>query len=297
MRMRSLATLAGIVLLVGACADSRLVSDVSQLKPKESGFKANLHKEYVDLAKAELAEGDTRDTGVFARNAEAAAMGKSVDPDKLWDRSYNKKHQTVLFDERDRLLAALDGGGRANHGAIAARAQAMFDCWAQEQEENNQPPDIERCRSGYMKAMDQLAAAMKPKPAPKMAAKPKPKPKKKAKKKGVAIENPYVVYFDYDSTTIANMESVRQITAAAKAAKSNKSTRIEVTGHTDTSGASAYNQKLSEARAKVVDEALVALKINRLIIERHASGENEPDVNTGDGVRKGENRRVEINVR
>ena len=91
MRMRSLATLAGIVLLVGACADSRLVSDVSKLKPKESGFKANLHKEYVDLAKAENEEGDTYDTGVFAPRAEASAMGKSVDPDKLWDRSYQEE--------------------------------------------------------------------------------------------------------------------------------------------------------------------------------------------------------------
>ena len=122
------------------------------------------------------------------------------------------------------------------------------------------------------------------------------KPKKKAPKK-IAIENPYVVYFDFDSTTIADMESVRIITAAAKAAKSNKSTRIEVTGHTDTSGASDYNQILSEARAKVVDEALIALGINRLIIKRHASGENDPGVNTGDGVREGKNRRVEINVR
>ena len=288
MRMRGLATLAGIVFVAGACTDARLVDSVSQLKPKESGFKANLHKEYVDLAKLELDEGDIYDTGVFARRAEAAAMGKGIDPDVLWDRSYSKKNRDTLFKERDRLLAALNGGGRSDHPALAARAQAMFDCWAQEQEENNQPADIKRCRDGYMKAMDQLAAAMKPKPAP--------KPKKKAPKK-IAIENPYVVYFDFDSTKIADMESVRNITAAAKAAKSNKSTRIEVTGHTDTSGASDYNQRLSEARAKVVDEAVIVLGINRLIIERHASGENDPGVNTGDGVREGKNRRVEINVR
>ena len=42
--MLSLATLAGIELLAGACTDARLVDSVSQLKPKESGFKANLHK-------------------------------------------------------------------------------------------------------------------------------------------------------------------------------------------------------------------------------------------------------------
>ena len=120
--MRSLATLAGIVLLGGACTDARLVDSVSQLKPKESGFKANLHKEYVDLAKLELDEGDIYDTGVFARRAEAAAMGKGVDPDVLWDRSYSKKNRGTLFKERDRLLAALNGGGRSDHPALAARA-------------------------------------------------------------------------------------------------------------------------------------------------------------------------------
>ena len=172
----------------------------------------------------------------------------------------------------------------------------MFDCWAQEQEENNQPPDIERCRSGYMKAMDQLATAMKPKPMPKMAEKPKPKPKKMMKKKAKAMtfKMPFVVYFQFDSTNIADMASVRTLTNAGKAAKSSKSTRVEVIGHTDTSGNAAYNQKLSEARAKVVDEALVALGVNGLVIESHSRGQNDLEIQTGDGVRKDANRRVVI---
>ena len=296
MRMRSLAILAGIALLAGACTDARLVNDVAQMKPKESGFKASLHKEYIDLAKAELEEGDYYDTGVFARRAEDAANGKDVDPDVLYDRSFTAKNAEMLYAERGRLLSALDGGGRENHGALAARAQAMFDCWAQEQEENNQPKDIERCRTGYMTAMDQLAAAMKPMPKPKMAEKPKPKPMKKEKKKATTFQVPYVVYFDFNSTNISDMASVRTLTEAAKAIQKNKSIRVEVIGHTDTSGNAKYNEKLAAARAQVVDDALVALGVNSLIIERSSTGENDLEVQTGDNVKKDANRRVVIIV-
>lgn len=290
MRIRTLAVVTGIAMLAGACTDARLVDNVSQMKPTEAGFKTGLHKEYVALARTELDEGDFFDTGVFARRAEAAAMGKDVGPDQLWDRDYTKKNRGLLFKERDRLLAALDGGGRANHPALAARAQAQFDCWAQELEENNQPQDILRCRVAYMEAMREMADAMKPKVAA--------KPKKVEKKKRAAMNflMPFVVYFDFNSTTITDMDSVRTLTDAAKAAKKGKSTRIQVIGHTDTAGSAAYNQKLAEARAKVVDEALVALGINGLTIERSATGETDLEVQTGDNTRKDSNRRVVIIV-
>lgn len=283
MRIRSLATLVGIALLAGACTDSRLVENVSQMKPKESGFKANLHKDYIALARAELDEGDLFDTGIFARRAEAAAMGNTVNPDQLWDRGYSKKNRDLLFKERDRLLAALKGG-RAQQPAFASRAQTQFDCWAQELEENTQPRDIQRCRIGYMEAMREMADAVKP------AA----KPKKKAK--AMKFQMPFVVYFDFDSTTITDMSSVRTLTDAAKAIKKGKSTRVEVVGHTDTAGSAAYNEALALRRAKVVDDALVALGINSLIIERSARGQNDLEIKTGDGVRKDGNRRVVIIV-
>ncbi len=294
MRIRTLATLAGIILLAGACTDARLVDDVSKIKPKEGGFKANLQKEYVTLAKAELDEGDIYDTGIFARRAEASAMGKSVDPDSLFNRDLTPKNRALLFKERNRLVNALDAGGRAKQPGFAARAQAQFDCWAQELEENNQPRDIQRCRIGYMVAMREMADAMKP--AMKVAAKPKPKKKEKPKRKAASFKMPFVVYFDFDSTTISDMSSVRTLTNAAKAAKKGKSTRIQVMGHTDTSGNADYNAALAERRAKVVDEALIALGINGLIIERSSSGEEELEVETGDGVRKDANRRVVIIV-
>jgi len=285
-----------MALLLGACTDARLIDNVSGMKPKESGFKANLHKEYLDLARAEHEEGDIYDTGVFARRAEAAALGKNVDPDLLWDRHYTGKNFETLNKERGRLLGALDGGGREKQPMWAARAQAQFDCWAQELEENNQPDDIRKCRIGYMEAMREMIDGMKPV----AMAKPEPKPMAKAppKKKAMPAKflMPFVVYFEYDSTKIASMSSVRTLTQAAKAAIKGKSTRVEVIGHTDTSGSAAYNEKLAEARAQIVDDALVALGIDSLTIERHSSGERELEVQTGDNVRKDANRRVVIIV-
>ena len=299
MNIRRLATLTGIALLTSACTSSRLVNDVSQLQPKESGFKANLHREYIKLAKAELEEGDYFDTGIFSRRAESAAMGKNFGPDRLWQRDFDKKNRALLNKELDRLVKALDGGGRAKQPVFAARAQTQFDCWAQELEENNQPRDIQRCRNGYMVAMRDLADAMKPAPRPKMAMKPKLKEKIKkikTKSKALTFVKPYVVYFDFDSATLSGMNSVRTLTQAVAAVKNNKSARIEVIGHTDTAGSADYNLKLSEKRAKLINQALTALGINLLTIEQSAMGQKDLAIETKDGIREAANRRVVIVV-
>jgi OOP family OmpA-OmpF porin len=53
-------------------------------------------------------------------------------------------------------------GERAHRGAasakpaMAARAQAMFECWTQEQEENNQQDHIDRCRIQFFIALAQI---------------------------------------------------------------------------------------------------------------------------------------------
>ena len=81
----------------------------------------------------------------------------------------------VLSAARERLVAALAGGAADKDPANAARAQVMFDCWMQEQEENFQPAHIAACRDGFTDAMGIVEAALKPAPAP-VAAKPAPQP-------------------------------------------------------------------------------------------------------------------------
>jgi outer membrane protein OmpA-like peptidoglycan-associated protein len=109
----------------------------------------------------------------------------------------------------------------------------------------------------------------------------------------VDIQRSFLVFFDFDKSDITT-EAARVIAQAADHAKRGGIARIVVTGHTDTSGAPAYNQRLSERRAANVREALVRQGMAANAISTVGKGESTPLVNTGDGVREAQNRRAEI---
>ena len=57
------------------------------------------------------------------------------------------------------------------------------------------------------------------------------------------------MYFAFDEWSLSS-EALQTITDAVWTAHDSRAGYIEVLGHTDTSGARAYNQELSEHRAK-----------------------------------------------
>ncbi|HEX3674738.1 MAG TPA: OmpA family protein, partial [Rhizomicrobium sp.] len=71
---------------------------------------------------------------------------------------------------------------------------------------------------------------------------------------------------------------------------------ITIVGHTDTSGSTAYNQRLSVKRANVVEEALVDLGARREAISASGVGETDLAVQTADGVKEPKNRRAVITL-
>ena len=103
----------------------------------------------------------------------------------------------------------------------------------------------------------------------------------------------YLVFFDWDRADLT--DRARQIIAeAAQATTRTQVTRIEVSGHTDKSGTARYNQGLSVRRAQNVASELVRLGVPRQAISVQGFGESRPLVQTADGVREPQNRRVEI---
>jgi outer membrane protein OmpA-like peptidoglycan-associated protein len=70
-----------------------------------------------------------------------------------------------------------------------------------------------------------------------------------------------------------------------------------VNGFTDTSGSVQYNQALSIWRARTVADELVRDGVPASVISIQGFGESNPLVPTGNGVRKAQNRRVEIVIR
>ena len=108
-----------------------------------------------------------------------------------------------------------------------------------------------------------------------------------------AVEK-FMVFFDFDRSDLT-IEAADILKKVADNAKAGKVTSIELTGHADRAGSDAYNMKLSQRRANAVKKQLIRLGLPAAEIDTVAKGERPPLlVQTGDGVREPQNRRVEI---
>ena len=122
--------------------------------------------------------------------------------------------------------------------------------------------------------------------APAMAAPPPPP--------ATSVAPPsFMVFFDWDRANLSP-QALGTIQQAANAFKTKGNARITATGHTDTSGPEAYNMALSLRRANAVKDALVREGVPAQAITVIGRGEQGLLVQTGDGVREPQNRRVEI---
>ncbi|MGD9637679.1 MAG: OmpA family protein [Alphaproteobacteria bacterium] len=119
---------------------------------------------------------------------------------------------------------------------------------------------------------------------------------KDSAKNNVVIPSNYLVFFDFDKANLS--ETAKEIiSSASKSFKKNQPTIIELTGHTDRAGSTAYNLELSKRRAKSVMAELAALGVPATDIIVYAKGESKPLIATPDGIREPQNRRVEIVIK
>jgi outer membrane protein OmpA-like peptidoglycan-associated protein len=107
------------------------------------------------------------------------------------------------------------------------------------------------------------------------------------------MQHNFTVFFDWNRANITP-EAQQIVEAAAATYKAGPPTAVQVTGHTDTSGSAAYNQKLSVRRANVVAAALAQAGVPQSAMNVTGVGENDLKVPTPNGVREPQNRRTEI---
>ena len=105
----------------------------------------------------------------------------------------------------------------------------------------------------------------------------------------------FVVYFEWDRSNL-NQAALETIDAAVNRARQCNVSGTVVVGHTDTSGSPTYNQGLSERRASVVRDALVARGMAAGSIQSQARGESDLARATRDGVREPLNRRTAVTI-
>jgi OmpA-OmpF porin, OOP family len=291
----------GAAVLLSACSTPDYDA-IMAMKPN-TAFSRALKLEYANLVEEEVGEVDWGNANLFAAKATAAGNSQQVLPETL------AAHERLPADSlpdleaaRFWLTSALRDGARLRAAYEAGKAQAMFDCWVEEQEENHQPEDIARCRHAFemsMEAVDKILYAPKPmvmakaEPAPKKA---EPAPKAKPKAMPAPIPGPFVVYFDFDSSKIAG-DAEKVIVRAVRAAQTRTSGPIVLRAHADKAGKNRYNAILSGKRAKAVIAALADWGISSSRISVMSVGEEEPAINTKDGERESLNRRVVITLK
>lgn len=268
MKHLSKLTIPPLVALLAACGNYDLDA-VSKMPNSGGAFDRALQKEYLALAVAEDDESDYDDAEFFANKAIAAASGQTVGPQDISERTLNAKYKARAGIERRKLAILLTEANKSAHPAAAAKAQAMFDCYLQEAEENNQPDHIDACLRGMEKAM--LELGMTP-----------------------TRSRAFVVYFDFDSGEL-NAKALKVVNSAAAMARNGGS--VVLFGHTDTMGDPVYNKGLSKARVIAVKNALLEAGVNRKAVTMNYYGETKPRIPTADETKAALNRRVEITVK
>jgi outer membrane protein OmpA-like peptidoglycan-associated protein len=103
----------------------------------------------------------------------------------------------------------------------------------------------------------------------------------------------FMVFFDWDRSDLS-AQAQQTLQQVASTYKQRGSARVVATGHADKSGPDNYNMALSLRRANTVKNALVRDGVPASAISVVGKGESSPLIQTADGVREPQNRRVEI---
>lgn len=241
---------------VASCAEQK-IAELDKSPRDDYEFQNALGNEYAQLAKKESrVYNDSIDASHFASKGLQALAGMHVLPEDPMKWDIHKKDLPFLMDARDRLLFALDRGGRFVNPLLGAQAQVAFDCLVEETEEgpgaDHQTKEIAVCKKLLMSRLADLET-------------------------GVFKNGPVRrVHFDYSTN---NIERDGMMTIAEVAARVNKfkDRKIMLIGHADAIGKAKKNLHLSQSRAEAVKKALIANGVDPSVI-KHSVGRGEMPV-------------------
>jgi outer membrane protein OmpA-like peptidoglycan-associated protein len=138
----------------------------------------------------------------------------------------------------------------------------------------------------------------KPKPKPAPPPPPPPPPPKPKPKPAPKVERTIIlddVLFDFDRSTI-KPEAAAILDRLVAFMNENKDKKVSLSGHTDSVGTEAYNQKLSERRVGSVRDYVVKKGVPAGSISGQGFGESKPIADNKTREGRAKNRRVEIKV-
>ena len=140
-------------------------------------------------------------------------------------------------------------------------------------------------------APEVVEVAPPPPPPPYVA--PPPPPPPPPPPAPVCNTGPYIVFFDWDKSNLRPDAASVLDNAVAQYANCG-SAKVMLAGHADKSGTATYNVGLSQRRNSTVRSYLESKGVAGSAIATEAFGESAPLVQTADGEREPQNRRVEV---
>ncbi len=276
-------------------------------EPVISEFHIYLAREYLDFSEAEAENYDWKDSFRFSRKGLKVSQGINSGPEDLSFWSITSDVKPVLEQARSSLLKVLTPRAVIDYPKESARAQFLFDCWVEQQEENWQDSHIIYCREEFYSVMDKLsgivaqnieeeraAVAMQAARDVEFARQEVSTHIKSRRSKGPATKlKTDIVYFKFDSYLLSDAGK-RQIVDVAVRLQKVSDYNIMLNSYSDKPGGEKYNIMLSKKRAIVVKKNLIKEGVDREKIMIFAFGENDQRVATkGDGKER-ENRVTEI---
>lgn len=314
-----------IFFILSSCAGP-VVNRLKSMEKKGTEFNITLSNEYQKIAEFEMDKMfDEIDARHFALKGIKSAEGNIVYPENPENWNIPKDKIDELKNAYKDLLETIKKSKDNQKSKDLAEAQANFDCWVEQQEENWQWNHIDQCKEAFQKKLSlhkaelfikniELDESISSEPKtntnndktktevdliknfdPKIVTAQEAEESLTKKTKNIYIQ-PLKVYFNFDSFKLTSLE-VKKINDFINKNTNKLSLKYLLEGHTDSSGKANYNLKLSKQRAEVVKNYLINQGVNKNNINSIGFGESKQYIKTNDGVREKRNRRVEIIIK
>jgi len=112
---------------------------------------------------------------------------------------------------------------------------------------------------------------------------------------GIKVTFDNAILFDFDSSALRS-DAQMTLSEFATSIQDFEGTEVLIVGHTDSKGAEAYNQRLSERRARSAAEYLMEQGLRPSRISTQGKGESEPVATNDTAAGRQQNRRVEVAI-
>ncbi|MDN7142600.1 OmpA family protein [Pseudomonas sp. JQ170] len=186
-------------------------------------------------------------------------------------------------------LGAIESSSWAGWGALLGAGMAAGYCWAHgdgDEDGDGVPDSRDKC-PGTPRGVQVDANGCPPEPA--------------VVEEVVVVKEEVIVirdvHFEFDSAKLTAADKERLNTIATRLKQEAANARLSVTGHTDSVGRDAYNQKLSERRAQSVTDYLVSSGVPQAsFVSVQGAGESRPEADNATAEGRAMNRRVEIRI-